>query len=413
MLLEESALDLKTLIRKRIDPAAFSDRPQLFPQNRIHPSGSPAAFYRPTWAEIDHKNLKKNCLEITRRLSSVVSLLTVVKANAYGHGLVPVSKTLSQCPVRFLGVTSVEEGLLLKEARIAKPILILGNIYPFRNLEAVVKNELRVTVASIESAKICNQFGKKLGKKVFAHAKIDTGMNRIGVKVQKGLEFVKKILEMPALRLEGVYTHFSDAAENPKFTQKQIALFTKFVSELRAQKIAVPYIHCANSAALLQYPETHFSMVRPGISLYGVDPAAGKSKIHLKPVMTWKSRIVFLKEVPADTPISYAGTYRTKRRSKIATAAFGYADGYRRNLSNKAQVLVRGHRAPVVGRVTMDMTMLDVTELPHVRVGDEVVLVGSQGADAISIQELASWAETSAYEMFCGIAGRVPRVNIY
>lgn len=340
-------------------------------------------------------------------------MLAVVKANSYGHGLVSVSKTLSRCKVRFFGVSSVEESLILKQSRLTQPPLILGNIYPFTNLEPAIKNKVRVTVASIESAKMCDHFARKFGMRVYAHAKIDTGMNRIGVNVQNGLEFIKKILELKSVNLEGVYTHFSDSANDPQFTKEQCSLFKKLVSEMQSQNIAVPYIHCANSAATIKYPESHWTMVRPGISLYGVPPVSKEKSVHLKPVLTWKSRIVFLKEVSSNAPVSYARTYRTKRKSKIATAAFGYADGYRRNLSNKGWVLVKGRRVPVIGRVTMDMTMLDVTDVPQVQVGDEIVLLGSQGDETISVQELANWSETSPYEIFCGIASRVPRMDIF
>ena len=371
-------------------------------------------YYRPVWVEIDHKNLKHNFSEISRLVSPRTPILAVVKANAYGHGLVPVSRTLRECKVDFLGITSVEESLILRKAGILTPALILGNIYPFTNLELAIKNNTRVTVASIESARMCDQFARRLGKKVFAHAKIDTGMNRIGVSVKNAIPFIHEILKFRSIKLEGVYNHFSSSAEDPYFTRIQIDRFKGLVDELRAQKIEVPYIHCANSAAIIRYPETYFSMVRPGLSLYGVSPVPLVEKsVQLRPILTWKSRIIFLKEVPAHTPVSYAGTFVTKHKSKIATAAFGYADGYRRNLSNKGWVLVNGARVPVVGRITMDMTMLDVTGLPHVRIGDEAVLIGRQGDQTMSVEELAGWSNTSPYEMFCGISLRVPRIDIH
>lgn len=397
-------------MKNRIHPSA---KHSTSSKNQIHLEGVSTRFYRPVWVEIDHKNLKHNFLELSKIVSPQVSLLTVVKANAYGHGLIPVSKTLSECRADFLGVSSIEEALSLKETRIKKPILILGNIYPFTNLELAIQEKIRVTVASVDSAKMCDLYARKLGKKVYAHAKVDTGMNRIGVNIQKGLEFIRKILEFPTIRLEGIYTHFSGSAEDPKFTMRQLELFTKFVSELRTLKIGIPYIHCANSAALIKYPESHLTMVRPGISLYGFCPFPTSRKVSLKPVLSWKSRIVFLKDVPIGTPVSYGGTFRTKRKSKIATASFGYADGYRRSLSNRGWVLVNGQRVPVIGRVTMDMTMLDVTDLSGVQVGDEVVLIGKQDKEEITVQEMAQWTETIPYEVFCGITSRVPRINLY
>ena len=370
-------------------------------------------YFRPVWAEISHKNLRHNLSEISRLLPPRTSVLAVVKANAYGHGLVPVSRTLSAAGVAFLGITSVEESLELKKAGIRTPALILGNIYPFSNLETAIKNSVRVTVASVESARMCDQFARKFGKKVHVHAKIDTGMNRIGVSVNNAVPFIHEILKFRSIQLEGIYTHFSSSAEDPYFTKVQIDRFDGLVERLRAQKAAPPYIHCANSAAILRYPETHFSLVRPGLSLYGVTPVPLlDSRVDLRPILTWKSRIIFLKDVPAGTPVSYAGTFVTQRKSKIATAAFGYADGYRRNLSNKGWVLVNGRRVPAIGRITMDMTMLDVTDVPSVNVGDEVVLIGKQGNETMAVQELAGWANTSPYETFCAISSRVPRIGV-
>lgn len=380
-------------------------------QNRILSGRNSPPIYRPVFAEINHQNLKHNFNLISRKVSSKTAILSVVKANAYGHGLIPVSRTLSRLS-KFLGVTSIEEALLLRKSGIRTPALILGNIYPFTNLPHAIQNDVRVTVASIESARMCDQFGRKLGKKVFAHAKIDTGMGRIGVNVRQALPFIEKILELSNVRLEGLYTHFSDSAEDPEFTKFQLKLFSDLVSTLKKRKIKIPFIHCANSGGIFGYPESRFSLVRPGISLYGVSMLKGK-KLNLKPVLAWKSQIVFLKQVPARTPISYARTFVTKRKSKIATATFGYADGFRRSLSNNSEVLVQGTRVPVIGRVTMDMTMLDVTDAPHVRVGDEVVLIGTQGGASITVEEMADWAKTSPYEMLCGISARVPRIDIF
>ncbi len=367
-------------------------------------------FFRPCWVEVHHGHLQNNFKEILKQVPHH-NVLAVVKANAYGHGLVPAARTLSKLNPKFFGITSIEEALQLKRAGIKVPSLILGNIFPFSNLEHAIKNNVRVTVASAESAKMCDHYAKKLRRKVYAHAKIDTGMSRIGVSVAKGREFIRMVREFKHIEFEGIYTHFSGSAEDPAFTQKQIELFSRFVRELKSEGISIPYIHCANSAGIYKYRESHFSLVRPGISLYGIMPMR-EHKIPLNPVLTWKSRIVFLKDVPSGTPVSYAGTFITKRPSRIATAAFGYADGFRRSFSNKAQVLVGGSRAPVLGRVTMDMTMLDVTDIPGVRVGDEVVILGRQGKDNISVWELADWAETSPYEIFCGISLRVPRVDV-
>ncbi len=369
-------------------------------------------FFRPCWVEIDHDRLQNNLQAIAKRLPHR-NILAVIKANAYGHGVVPVARTLAKSKIKpkFFGITSIEEALQIKKAGLKIPSLILGNIFPFSNLVHAVKNDIRVTVASAESAKMCDHYGKKLRRKVHAHAKIDTGMGRIGVNVYKSAEFVRQISALRHVELEGLYTHFSDSADDPGFTQKQMGLFAGLVKQVKSEGISIPYIHCANSAAIFKYDAAHFTLVRPGISLYGILPMREHS-FSLEPILAWKSRIVFLKDVPVGTPVSYARTFVTQRPSRIATAAFGYADGFRRSFSNKAQVLVNGKRAPVLGRITMDMTMLDVTDIPGVRVGDEVVILGRQGKDEVSVWELAAWAGTSPYEIFCGISTRVPRVDV-
>lgn len=366
-------------------------------------------FFRPCWVEISAKALRSNFLQIQKKVSHK-NILAVVKANAYGHGLPGVARTLSKLKPRFFGITSIEEALELNAAGVKIPSLILGNIFPFSNLEHAIKNNIRVTVASAESARMCDHFAQKLKKKVFAHAKIDTGMSRIGVNVAKGREFVEKIASYKNIKLEGIYTHFSSSSEDPDFTRKQMGLFSGLINDLKARGVAAPYVHCANSAAIHKYPDAHFSLVRPGLSLYGMVPM--RTDEGLEPILSWKSRIVFLKDVPEGTPVSYAQTFITKHRSRIATAAIGYADGFRRSFSNKAQVLVAGKRAPVLGRVTMDMVMIDVTDTPHVKVGDEVVLIGKQGHETISAWDLADWAGTSPYEILTDIAARVPRVAV-
>lgn len=366
-------------------------------------------FYRPTWVEIDHARLKSNYEQIAR-IAAPRSILCVVKANAYGHGLVNVSKTLAKCGAKFFGITSLEEALTLKKAGSKVPALILGNIFPFENLETAIRNKVRITLASVEAARMCDHYARKMGKKVYAHAKIDSGMGRIGVNVANGLKFIQEIRQFKTIILEGLYTHFSDSSEDVPFTQLQLEQFSKLVASLKSHGIEIPYVHCDNSGAILKYPEPHFTLVRPGLSLYGISPVK-QDRAQLQPILTWKSRIVYLKGVPPNTPISYARTFITHRKSKIATAAFGYADGFRRSFSNKAQVLVNGKRVPVLGRVTMDMTMLDVTDLPGVRVGDEVVIIGTQDGQTISVWELADWAGTSPYEILCGITARVPRVD--
>lgn len=398
---------METQTRKQNRPT----RRKLIPKNSRPQIVFPPGFYRPVWAEINCGNLVHNFLELSKIAGQGVSFMPVIKANAYGHGILSAAKSLAKHNPKFFGVSSIEESLLLKESGIKVPPLILGNIYPFTNLRHAIRTGTRVTVASMDAARLCEEYALKMGRPVYAHAKVDTGMNRIGVNARQGLEFITQIRRYRHIVLEGLYTHFSGSAENPEFTRQQHHLFQELLMRLEERGIHVPYVHCANSAALIKYPESRHNLVRPGISLYGFCPVVRGDQPKLKAVLHWKSRIVFVKEVPPHTPISYAGTYRTRRRSKIATAAFGYADGYRRSFSNKGLALVHGRRAPVVGRVTMDMTMLDVTDIKEARVGDEVVLLGSQGKETISVQDLAGWDNTSPYEIFCGIASRVPRID--
>lgn len=339
-------------------------------------------------------------------------MMAVLKADAYGHGAVTVARCLADLeaiPLWGFGVSSVEEGAALRQAGFQQPILILGSLYPFSSFETALAQSLTPTVASRMAAQALGETAQRLGRRTAVHVEIDTGMGRTGVSPETAGEVFADVAAAPSLFLEGVYTHFAKS-ESAAEVGAQLERFAA-AKELWKDNEAAPLIHAANSAAFLRHPRTHFDMVRPGLALYGV-ASGGSAAAALKPAMSWKTRIVFLKKVKADTPISYAATFRTSRPSWIATLPVGYADGYPRSFSNKGWVLVRGVRCPVVGRVTMDHVMVDVTDAQPVDVGQEAVLMGNQEAESVAAHALAKWAGTIPYEILCGVSNRVPRVVV-
>lgn len=312
----------------------------------------------------------------------------------------------------YLGVSSLEEGVQLRRAGVKIPILILGSMYPFDNFSVLFENRLTPTVASIEAAEALDRLAAERGEKLPVHLKVDSGFGRIGVSVSNALPFVRQVASHQGLILEGIYTHFAGSDVDPAYTETQTRAFRQVIQAAAEQGIKPRYIHMANSSALLQYPKTHGTLVRPGIALYGIPPYVG-ARAALKPVLTWKSRIIFLKMIPAGSSVSYARTWTAARPTRVATIAVGYADGFPRILSNKGHMLIQGKRVPVIGRVTMDMTMVDVTDTPECHVGDEVVLLGRQGNEKLGADEMAQAAQTNAYEILCGIGERVPRVYLH
>ena len=361
---------------------------------------------RPTWAEIEINSLKSNFLKVKRIVGKDVGVISVVKADAYGHGSVNVSKALIESGSNLLGVATVEEALELRGSGIDSPILLLGGIQS-DEVEAMVKNNLIPSLFSLASANAINTYAEKIGKKVRYHLKVDTGMSRLGVCVGEICDFLENLLNFRNLELEGVFTHFANADLNSSEpTLEQISVFNVMLSLINQAGLNPQYIHSANSAAIQRFPESHMNLVRPGIMLYG---AGRMGDFELKPVMKLKTRITQLKRITAGTPVSYGGTFIASRPSIIATLPIGYADGYMRRLSNRARVSIRGFTAPVVGTVCMDMTMVDSTEVPGVMAGDEVVLFGDE---MVSAEDVARWADTIPYEIFSITGKRVPRVYI-
>lgn len=362
-------------------------------------------FLRPTYTEIDLGAIRENYRQIKSISDRFV--MPVVKANAYGHGDIEVAKLLSEEGAELLGVATIEEGIKLRKNSIELPILVLGSIYPLENYDIVLKYSLTPIVASRISGLSLQKSAEKTGKEALYHLKVDTGMGRIGVNPDSAVKLYEELEKMPNIKCEGIFTHLARADENPGFTDEQISKFESVINRISSPP---KYIHAANTAGIVKFENSLFTLVRPGLAVYGLVPfSVDNDDILLKPAMSWHSRIVFLKEVEKGTPISYGSTWHAPVKSQIATASVGYADGYRRILSNNSQVLIRGKRCPVIGRVCMDMIMIDVTELDDVQLGDEVVLIGQSGEEKITIEEMADWAGTINYEIVTGITSRVPR----
>ena len=363
--------------------------------------------YRPTWAEIDLDAIKYNCKAIQAAVGRNTSIMAVVKANAYGHGIVEVSKVLEKMQIKYLGVATLDEAILLRNSGIKINILILGSILP-EEVKPAVQNNITLTLCNHELLTAVKKISKD--KKVRVHIKIDTGMGRIGVWHEEAIKFIKEAKEINNLNIEGIYTHFSIAGRDKFFTQYQIDSFGKILSDLEELGVDIPFKHAANSIAIVDWKKSHLNMVRPGIIIYGIYPKRSfPRRLNLRPAFSLKTKISFVKNTPQGRSISYGRTYITQAPTKIASLPIGYADGYGRILSNKAEVLVRGRRAPVVGKVTMDQTMIDAGSIKNVKVGDEVVLIGRQKKDEIRIERLARLAGTIPYEIVTGITNRVPR----
>ena len=361
---------------------------------------------RPTWVEIDLNAVKTNLDTVKRIVGEDVSILAIVKADAYGHGAVTISKTLIGNGVDILGVATLEEGLELREAGINNQIIILGGIQT-NEIDDVIKYGIIPTIYDLQILEDLSNSARKINKNYHYHLKIDTGMSRLGIKHENVDLFFEKHQEYKNLRLEGLFTHLAKADDMTKdFTNRQIQLFTESLVRFRKLNIEPQYYHMANSAAIQNYPDSHGNLVRPGIMIYGSGESNG---YKLAPVMKLKSKIIQLKLHGKGTSISYGGTYITDKESLIATVPIGYADGYLRILSNKAFVSIEGKRAPVVGRVCMDFIMVDVTEIKGVKVGDVVTLFGD---GTVTLEDVAGWADTIPYEIMTLVGKRVHRIFI-
>jgi len=369
------------------------------------------------WAEINLDNIAHNVREVRKIVGERTAILGVVKADAYGHGAIEVAKTLLENGVTHLAVSMLDEAIQLRLHGVQVPILILSYTDPVR-AEEIINYNVTQTVFSHDLAKALSDTAVRMGRKVKIHIKIDTGMTRVGF--MPGFNAVKdvvRISQLPGIIIEGLFTHFASADEEDKtYTYTQFERFMSIVSELQRIGIHIPIKHVANSAAIINFPEMHMNMVRPGIILYGLYPSdnVDKSRISLKPAMSLKANVILVKDVEPNIPISYGRVFKTQRYSKIATIPIGYADGYSRLLTGKARVLINGEFAPVVGTICMDQCMVDVTDLKsEVKTGDEVVLFGKQGDKEIKAEEIASLMGTINYEIVTLVGKRIPRVYLH
>ena len=366
---------------------------------------------RLTRAEINLTALEHNYCEIRNRVGANVKIMGVVKANAYGHGIIEIARALEGNGCDYLGVAFLEEGIVLRKHGIRIPILVVGGLLG-EQIEDFLLHDLDITVASVSIAKrVDRQLRSQHGKKARVHLKIDTGMGRLGVKAEHALAFVQHVTKLSNLELVGIFSHFATSDDGDKaFAHEQLQRFKHLLQQLEGAGIQIPLKHIANSGAIIDMPESYLSMVRPGILLYGYYPSKMTSEsVDVKPVMSLKSKIVYLKEVPAKTSISYGRTYFTDSTTTIATVPIGYGDGYSRRLTNRTDVLVRGRHYPVVGTICMDQLMVNVGRNSTVSIGDDVVLLGSDGEESISGWEIAERLGTIPYEVLTGISARVPR----
>lgn len=373
--------------------------------------------YDRAWAEIDLDALQFNIESIKNNIDPGTKIIAVIKADGYGHGAVQIARALEgDGQVWGYAVATAEEAFSLREDGIYKPILILGYTFPY-SYERMIREEVRSTVFTLETAQELSDIAVKTGKKCKVHIKIDTGMTRIGIHPdEEGLALIRQISDLAGLEVEGVFTHFATADEADRTkAYHQMTIFREYVDRVEKElKLAIPMKHCSNSAGIAGMPEANMDAVRAGIILYGLwpsDEVQADKKIELKPMLSLRSRVVYVKTVPQGQEISYGGTYTTTRDTRVATVCIGYGDGYPRSLSNTGHVLIKGQQAPVLGRICMDQFMIDVSDVSSpVRVGDKVTLIGSDGDASITMEELGALSGRFNYELACDIGKRIPRV---
>lgn len=371
--------------------------------------------FQRVYAAVDLSAILYNMERMYEHIAPETKLMGVIKTDGYGHGAIPIGRELEQLPYVFgFAVATAEEALALRQAGLEKPILILGYAFPYA-YEALTLQEIRQAVFREDTLTALNTCAGRLGRKAKVHIKVDTGMSRVGIRPdEEGLAFLKKACGLPHIEVEGIFTHFARADERDKASARtQLSTFCSFVEKAeRLTDVVIPIKHCSNSAGILELPEANLSLVRAGITLYGLSPSAEVPKeiLSLRPALSLKSHLVYVKEVEAGTPVSYGGTFVTDKRMRIATVPVGYGDGYPRSLSGKGDVLIRGRRATILGRVCMDQFMVDVSAIPGVLEGDEVTLIGKDGAEEITMEELGAVSGRFNYELACDLGKRIPRV---
>lgn len=367
-------------------------------------------------ARIDLDAIEYNIEKMKENFPEDTKLIVVAKADCYGHGALQTTSLLSLKEyVWGFAVATLDEAIVLRRGGITKPILVLGCIFPEQWIDAL-ENNIRITVYAEELTKVLSDLAVKIGRKAYVHVKLDTGMGRIGFTPGKeGADKIEEISKLPNIVMEGLYTHFSKADEGDKsYTMKQMEAYTWMKEELAGRGITFSYYHCCNSAGIIDLKGAGQNLARAGISTYGMYPSeeVHKENVDLKPALELISHVAFVKWVDEGKMISYGGTYVTKRRTKIATIPVGYGDGYPRSLSNKGYMLIHGKKAPIIGRVCMDQCMVDVTEIEDVKFGDEVVLVGRDGDEYLSVETLSRLSDRFNYEFVCLMGKRIPREYI-
>ena len=373
--------------------------------------------YERVYAAVDLSAALYNMERMHEAVSPQTKMIGVIKTDGYGHGAVPIGRELEKLPyVSGYAVATAEEAFILRRAGLSKPILILGYTFPYSYYELVLQ-EIRPAVFRKDAVEALDVCAGRLGRKAVVHVKVDTGMSRIGIRPdEEGLVFMEWIAGLAHIEVEGIFTHFARADESDHSAAlSQLTKFTAFVEEAeRRMGKQIPLKHCSNSAGILTLPQANLSLVRAGITLYGLSPSGEVTKdmLSLRPVLSLKSRLVYVKEIEAGTPVSYGGTFVAKEQMRIATIPVGYGDGYPRGLSGKGSVLVRGKRAPILGRVCMDQFMVDVSDIPDASEGDVVTLIGVDGGEEITMEELGELSGRFNYELACCLGKRIPRVYV-
>lgn len=373
--------------------------------------------YQRVWAEVDLDAIWENMVHMKENIAENTKILAVIKTDGYGHGGVPIAKMLEQLDFMFgYAAATYEEAHVLREAGVKKPILILGYTFPYC-YEELIREEIRPAVYRRDTVEELAAAAAKVGKKAEVHIKVDTGMGRIGITPdEEGLEFVRFLIEHPELEVEGIFTHFAKSDETDKTSANhQLELFQDFIKKIQTELgITIPVKHCSNSAAILEMPQANMDMVRAGITTYGLYPSEEVSKdiVPLRAAMSLYSHIVYCKTIHAGQSVSYGGLFTAQKDTRVATIPVGYGDGYPRSLSGKGYVLIHGKKAPILGRVCMDQFMVDISEIPEAMDGDKVTLLGMDGTERITAEELGELSGRFNYEFVCDLGKRIPRVYI-
>ena len=372
--------------------------------------------YSRVYAKIDLDAIAYNMEQMKQNIRPETKVMAVIKADGYGHGAVQIAEMMERWNYIWgFAVATLDEAVVLRTEGIQKPILVLGCVFPDQYME-MLKHEIRMNIYTEEMAESISRMAAREGKTAYMHIKLDTGMSRLGFGInEQSAETIKRISKMPNVNMEGIFTHFTKVDEKDKsFTKKQIQEFVWMTERLKEKNVRFAYEHCSNSAGIIDVPEANFDIVRAGISTYGLYPSeeVDKTNVKLKPALALKSHVAFVKEIERGTPVSYGGTFVAKEKMKIATIPVGYADGYPRSLSNKGYVLIRGKKAPILGRVCMDQFMVDVTQIEGVSFGDKVTMIGKDGNEILPVEVLSELSGRFNYEFVCDLGKRIPRVYV-